>query len=115
MEKNCISCGKKIAGRSDKKFCNETCKNEYHNMQQSQKPAAFKQHRAAARRNRTLLLKMEASGIEKVSTRELEKIGFSFEGFTGIRFDHDESFQLICYEYLLQRNGNLFTIQRAFL
>ncbi len=26
----CINCGGAIAGRSDKKFCNDTCKSAYH-------------------------------------------------------------------------------------
>ena len=115
MVKNCISCGKKLNGRSDKKFCSESCKNDFHNLQHSRKPAIVKIQRAAARRNRSLLVKMEASGIEKISTHELESIGFSFDGLTGIRIHPNESLLLYCFEYMLQRNGNSFTIQKAFL
>ena len=29
----CLECGEKIIGRSDKKFCNDACRNSYNNKQ----------------------------------------------------------------------------------
>ncbi len=112
MEK-CLSCGKKIKGRSDKKFCCESCKNDYHNCNRSRKPAIFKLQRSAAKRNRSLLVNIEASGVEVISENELKKSGFNFEGLTGIKFVADKNLLLFCYEYMLQRNGNSFTIQKT--
>lgn len=31
MKKHCCRCGKKVIGRTDKKFCDALCKNTYHN------------------------------------------------------------------------------------
>ena len=31
-QKNCIACNKIIRGRSDKKFCNDYCRNAYNNQ-----------------------------------------------------------------------------------
>ena len=114
MEKKCIHCGKKIIGRSDKKFCNESCKNDYHNFCNSRKPAFIKLQNAAAKRNRSLLHQFENAGIGEMSTGELEQSGFSFEGITGIQFTAGENLLLFCFEYMLQKNGNSFTIQKAY-
>ena len=35
MEKVCLCCKEKIKGRSDKKFCGDACRNEFHNTQNS--------------------------------------------------------------------------------
>ncbi|MCZ2223829.1 MAG: DUF2116 family Zn-ribbon domain-containing protein [Chitinophagales bacterium] len=33
--KKCLSCGKSIKGRTDKKFCDDYCRNNYNNQQKS--------------------------------------------------------------------------------
>jgi hypothetical protein len=39
MKTVCCQCGKKVIGRTDKKFCDAICKNSFHNDHRKRKPA----------------------------------------------------------------------------
>ena len=46
MQKTCLSCGSKITGRADKKYCNDACKNDFHNHH-SGPPAHYERNQIA--------------------------------------------------------------------
>ncbi len=106
MQKLCLTCGNKLTGRSDKKYCNEACKNEFHNQQGVRTPAFEKNQLSAARKNRSILSKIEASGMAEINLKELELCGFDFEGLTGLKFLDKGSFLLYCFDFSLQLKGN---------
>lgn len=31
MDRSCLDCGKALVGRADKKFCDDSCRNNYNN------------------------------------------------------------------------------------
>jgi len=52
----CIGCGEPIIGRSDKKFCNESCKSTYHYKQNIEsKDSLYRKIDKQLKRNRRIL------------------------------------------------------------
>ena len=113
MQKTCLTCSKKLTGRSDKKYCNDACKNEFHNQQSVRTPAIEKLQLTTARKNRNILSQFEASGKAEIERAELELCGFSFEGLTGVKFLDQENFLLCCFDFRVQIKGNLCRIGKA--
>ena len=105
MEKKCLTCDEKLTGRADKKFCNEACKNEFHNQKNGQRSTVEKQQLALARKNRTILSRIEASGLAEIGWKELELCGFNFEGLTGLKFLGKDIVLFYCFDYSLTSNG----------
>jgi len=113
MQKLCLTCGKNLTGRSDKKYCNEACKNEFHNQQGVRTPPFEKNQLSTARKNRSILSKIEASGKAEIEMKELELCGFNFEGLTGLKFLGKDSLLLYCFDFSLQLNGNSCRIAKG--
>ncbi len=113
MDKLCLTCNSKFTGRSDKKFCNDACKNEYHNQVNSVKKPFEKLQLSAARKNHGILSKLETLGKEKIALEELELYGFDFEGFTGVRILDKGKFLLSCFDFRLQPEGKLYKINKC--
>jgi predicted nucleic acid-binding Zn ribbon protein len=83
IEGICLSCGKPINGRVDKKFCDAGCKNVYHNRRQRAERAATKGVELVLKHNRRIL--KVCLGRDKtrcVAKEELLARGFQFEFFT---------------------------------
>lgn len=114
MDKLCLTCNSKFTGRADKKFCNDACKNEYHNQLNSLKKPFEKLQLSAARKNYDILSKLEILGKEKIALEELELYGFNFEGFTGVRILDKGKFQLSCFNFRLQPDGKYYKINKLF-
>lgn len=112
MDKLCLTCNSKFTGRADKKFCNDACKNEYHNQLNSVKKPFEKMQLSAARKNHDILSKLETLGKEKIALEELELYGFDFEGFTGLKILNKGKFLLYCFDYRLQLNGKVYIIRK---
>ncbi len=85
--KNCIVCNKLIKGRSDKKFCAITCKNDYHKMNKKQKDTTVQQIDNILHNNHTILKLLTTSAKSKkikIPKLILDRAGFNFGYFTGI-------------------------------
>lgn len=113
--KKCKNC-KKIfdSGRSDKKFCNSTCKNQYHNSSKSSYYHQTKAIHKILKMNRIYLhyfkIKKKRETVER---GELEKKGFNFLYHTH-GFHNDEG-EYITFTYdfgLLKISNNTFKIFR---
>ncbi|MDQ3050950.1 MAG: hypothetical protein M3Q95_08710 [Bacteroidota bacterium] len=112
MEKMCVSCGERVTGRADKKYCNEACKNEFHNRKSNRQSPAEKARMTAARKNRSILSKIEASGLTQIGKTELELCGFNFEALTGLKMLGKGKFLLYCFDYQLQLQKEEWRIER---
>lgn len=84
MSKECLECGEKIAGRSDKKFCGDYCRNSYNNKQNRDANNLMRNTHNYLRKNYRILMKMNPKGKTTVSKAELIKAGFSFNFITSI-------------------------------
>lgn len=80
----CLQCGKIIrSGRSDKKFCDGLCKDEYHNARKVIIHREIRRIDLALKKNRNILKKLYHPGSYTLIEREqLLKAGFEFSFHT---------------------------------
>lgn len=113
MIKTCLSCGNKLSGRTDKKFCNNSCKNDYHNTIHPNGNGVEKMVSAAIRRNRKILQNLFDDGLCKLEKTDLEHFGFSFKGLTGIEEMEKGMMKYFCYEFTISRKGKMFELRKS--
>ena len=98
--KQCLDCGKPINGRSDKKFCDDACRNNYNNTQQSDATTFVKKVNNALRKNRRILESLiPKEGKITVSEKKLKEADFNFDFYTGIYETKTGTTYRLCYEF----------------
>ena len=97
----CLSCNDHLRGRTDKKFCNDYCRNAYNNSLNSDGNKNVRNINHILRKNRRILESMLHPGrhIAKMSKQKLNAKGFSFLYFTHITTNRKGSRYHFCYEY----------------
>lgn len=102
-QKKCMQCGKTIKGRSDKKFCDDYCRNQFNNLQKTQGV-----HHVFIRSINQILLKnrkilsnclKENEELGKASKDKLLQEGFSFKYHTHVYTNKKEQTYFFCYDY----------------
>ena len=79
---NCLECGEKIIGRSDKKFCNDACRNAYNNKQNKDSTNLMRNINNKLRKNYRILTEVNIDGKTKVAKSKLDSLGFDFDYFS---------------------------------
>lgn len=107
----CKWCNYHLKGRTDKKFCNDYCRNSFHN-QKSQ--VIRKTTRSINRKlylNRQLLAEFQKFQI--VNKEDLLHLGFDFYHFTHIKVLNDKKKYFFCYDigYIFISNQKLKIIE----
>jgi predicted nucleic acid-binding Zn ribbon protein len=99
--KNCLHCNKVIRGRSDKKFCDDQCRNTYNNNIKASKTANVRHINSRLLQNRNILEQLFVSNKEQVIVRKekLERSGFLFTYHTHTYTNNKNSTYYYCYEY----------------
>ena len=119
-EKRCKQCNKIInteKGRSDRLYCDEICKNRYHNALNKEDSEEFKRVQKILRRNRKVLKKMYARNDRDTLKKErLLKEGFEFDYYTHTKISKIKSNLFIfCFEYGYRPAGDdKIKVVRAF-
>lgn len=80
----CRECGGALRGRSDKRFCDDACRNSYHNRRTQMARREMREIHRKLRRNYRLLQHYDNSGIDRVRLEELLRQGFDPDYCTGI-------------------------------
>ncbi|MGC4038339.1 MAG: hypothetical protein QM764_20415 [Chitinophagaceae bacterium] len=82
-ERVCKNCGEPIKatkGRRDRLFCNNECKNKYHNAKTYQEEHEISRIYVILRNNRRILAKMfERKDKDEIGRERLLKLGFDFD------------------------------------
>ncbi|WP_142785934.1 hypothetical protein [Changchengzhania lutea] len=94
----CLTCGKELKGRSDKKFCDTQCRSSFHNTNRAPHEVTIQNINSALRRNRSLMAHFCPSGKSTVDKYVLIKLGFKFDLFTHI-FPFSSGTYFFCYDY----------------
>lgn len=82
----CLECGAPlIYGRPDRKFCNEDCKNRYHNRISNRERSGKRRVLNALNRNHEILSGLLRFGVTALDMDELLLQGFHPEFFTSCR------------------------------
>lgn len=82
----CLECGQPINGRSDKKFCDDGCRNAFNNKQNKDSTNLMRNINNLLRKNYRILSELNfVEGKAKVRKTKLSEDGFSFDYFTNLK------------------------------
>lgn len=113
--KGCLHCGHALRGRSDKKFCNDYCRNAHNNALKSTEQATVRNVNAILLRNRRILHHLvPAEGSARAEREELLLRGFHFRYHTHQYTNGRGAVYHFCYEYgwLELESGRLLLVRR---
>lgn len=101
VPKTCLTCSKTIRGRSDKKFCDDFCRNSFNNQLKSDRNNLVRNINAVLRKNRRILEELIDGKEEmvKASREKLLQLGFEFNHFTHTCTNKKGSTHYFCYEF----------------
>lgn len=109
--RKCCVCDSKLHGRSDKVFCNTSCKNKYHSSLRKHTKSVSVQTINKLNRNYQILCLLLGEDAERFSINKLELIrhGFHFEVVSGIE-SHKFGLKFSVYEFsfYLSKNQEVF-------
>ncbi|MBL7738169.1 MAG: DUF2116 family Zn-ribbon domain-containing protein [Chitinophagaceae bacterium] len=99
--KSCLACGKPIKGRSDKRFCDDYCRNSYNNQLKSAGNNLVRNINNSLGKNRRILESLLPEGEEtaKANKEKLQRLGFSFKYITHNYVTKTGKTYHYCYEY----------------
>ncbi len=80
----CLECGEPVKGRSDKKFCNDYCRNAYNNIINKESKNLIRNTNNRLRKNHKILTEINISGKTKTTRIKLIDYNFDFNTFTSI-------------------------------
>ncbi|MFI5149592.1 MAG: hypothetical protein ACHQRM_07640 [Bacteroidia bacterium] len=98
--KECIECREPLAGRADKKFCSDMCRNAYHNRQNSDESNYVRNVNNILRKNRRILHDiLKGEETLRCSSNRLKDKDFDFNHFTSLYRNKNGETYYYCYEY----------------
>lgn len=99
--RSCLACGKPVKGRSDKKFCDDYCRNNYNNELKSVDSGIVRLINNALAKNRRILQAIlpEDKETAKTTRDQLLLKGFSFHYLTHIYTTKTGKTYFYCYDY----------------
>ena len=99
--KTCMQCGKTLRGRSDKKFCDDYCRNNYNNTLKAHTNNYVRNINNALGKNRRVLEEMLPTDKEMINTTKQKLIerGFSFKYITHTYTTKKGGTYFFCYDY----------------
>lgn len=107
---NCLECGDKILGRSDKKFCSDACRNAYNNKQNKDSTNLMRNINNRLRKNYRILQQSNPEGKTKITKQKLLSLGFDFDYFTQLvvykngseyRYIYDQGYKTLEDDWIL--------------
>lgn len=100
VARKCQACQKPLHGRTDKKFCNDYCRNTYNNGLKSGTNPTVRRINGALLKNRRILESvLGGEEIGKVPREELLQQGFQFRYGTHTYTNKKGNVYFFCYEY----------------
>ena len=98
-KKRCKECDEPIAGRSDKKFCGDPCRNAHNNRVNSEHTAYMRRVNTILRRNRRILEELSPDEAGQVPLQKMIDSGFNFFYHTSKSHLPPGQAYTFCYEY----------------
>jgi len=113
--KFCTACGKALKGRSDKKFCDDYCRNAYNNQLKASDNNYVRTINNKLRKNRRILEAQLTPGEEttRVSKDKLQQQGFVPNLITHTYINKKGNVYSFCYDYgYLPLENDLYLVVR---
>ncbi|MEM7163074.1 MAG: hypothetical protein AAF487_11620 [Bacteroidota bacterium] len=98
MDRICKDCGKTIIGRTDKKFCDDACRNSFNNKENSEINNYVRNINRILRKNRKILNYFNQGSRSVAHKDDLLKKGFDFNYFTNIYRTKSGKTYFYCYD-----------------
>ena len=100
LYKNCLNCGKKLTGRTDKKYCDPQCKSSHQYKREKEQPERFyNKVDNQLKLNRKLLKEYNKAGKAIIRSEVLLGEGFDPKFFTHYWKNQKGDVYLFVYEY----------------
>ncbi len=96
---HCLFCGETLSGRSDKKYCDDNCRNNHHYQLRKGDNAIIKSVNASLIRNREILRSLAANTRTMVMKKELVETNFNFNVMTSVYRTRKGSEYKVLYDY----------------
>ena len=98
--KLCLNCHKPVKGRTDKKFCDDYCRNNYNNQLKSNTINLVRNINNALGKNRRILENLFIAGEEMAKTTrdKLVQKGFQFKYITHTYTNKKGNTYFFCYD-----------------
>ena len=99
--KLCLACNKPVKGRTDKKFCDDYCRNNYNNQLKADSNNLVRNINNALAKNRRILESLISKGEEmaKTSKDKLLQKGFQFKYATHRYTNKKGNTYCFCYDH----------------
>lgn len=99
--KLCLQCGKLLRGRTDKKFCDDNCRNSYNNQLKATTNNYVRNVNNALAKNRRILENLLPADKEKLTVPKEKMIreGFNFKYFTHQLTTQKGATYFYCYDH----------------
>lgn len=99
--KLCLSCSKPLLGRTDKKFCNDYCRNAFNNQRKLINSGYIRSINNQLLKNRRILesLLPPTEEMSKASKDKLTQLGFVFKYSTHSYVNKKGNVYFFCYDY----------------
>ena len=95
-------CGKPVKGRSDKKYCDDMCRNSYNNkIKASENNPYIRSINNKLLKNRKILQSLLPAGDEtiKITRQKLQQMDFGFNYYTHNYINKKGNTYFFCYDY----------------
>lgn len=114
--RHCLNCEKVLRGRTDKKYCDDYCRNNYNNQLKSTKTNLVRNINNALGKNRRILENLFSDGeaMAKTTRDKLLQKGFQFKYFTHTYTNKKGNVYYFCYDlgYLPLENDWYLLVKR---
>ena len=114
--KLCLACNKPVKGRTDKKFCDDYCRNNYNNQLKADSNNLVRNINNALAKNRRILESLISNGDEmaKASKEKLLQKGFQFKYATHSYTNRKGNTYCFCYDHgYLPLEGEVYLIVKG--
>lgn len=100
ISRHCLNCNKPVKGRTDKKFCDDYCRNNYNNQLKSNTINLVRNINNALGKNRRILdsLFTDGEGMAKTNKNKLLQKGFQFKYSTHTYTNKKGDTYFFCYD-----------------
>lgn len=100
-ERLCLECLAPVVGRSDKKFCDDYCRNNFNNLLKRESNNFMRNINNTLRKNRKILSELLAENEEtyRINFENLMKEGFLFKYHTHTYTNVKGDTYYYCYDY----------------
>lgn len=104
--KKCLFCGRDINGRSDKKYCDDICRNNYNYQRNRNDNTIIRETNRSLLHNRKILDLLCENEKNIVKRQLLVDSGFDFSFMTGIYKTKRNREYVLVYDYAYKSAGN---------